>query len=622
MTAVPHADRGGIRRAIVAAAAVLSTTFLWLASDASADARTNGAKAGTGTCAKTQPLTEAPTGEQPQAEQSGSGLQTQAAPGAAPFGDLQIKPFSEVTSTALCHGDFVHIYDPSVGEDEPWYVNDHTFVQAEDGTWHLFGITHAEPMINPGDEEQFGHATAPSLHGPWTKQPDALTVDRSRGETRLWAPHVIEDDGVYYMFYNGGGSASESQINLATSTDLYNWKRHGDGALFTDGVAARDPFVTRVGDDWVMYYTATRTRTGTGPGGDDMVVAYRTSDDLVNWGQRHIAFDSAKVGGMTESPYVVQRPDGTSYLFIGPRRQGSGAYLYSGTNVFASDDPLHFDSDDLVGQVAAHAPEIVQDENGDWYTSHAGWANQGVWLAPLHWDKPARQSGVRVKTPDYRAKLVTAPYPELTSLRFKVDGEFREVLSRPFRGTLAYMAPERFGMRQVLGAAKAVEVSGDRIVLRDMPMGYQPITVDWTLDLGRQTLDTSFDWHVDAPMTAPVLETGWNLEVDYPRIGHPGDLDDTGDLRGFPEWVLASDDASSLAVAYREGSAWGEDNTWFRAVNNFGDEHSDVAWQSVWNSRGEYIPPGDYEGGTWRIGASDAPDDTAFADELYRQVNR
>ena len=42
-------------------------------------------------------------------------------------------------------GDFTPIYDPSVGEDGPWYINDHTIVQGPDGTWHMFGITHAEP---------------------------------------------------------------------------------------------------------------------------------------------------------------------------------------------------------------------------------------------------------------------------------------------------------------------------------------------------------------------------------------------------------------------------------------------------------------------------------------------
>lgn len=84
-------------------------------------------------------------------------------------------------------GEFELIYDPSVGEDERWYINDHTIVRDHRGTWHLIGITHAEPA-QPFDELHLAHATAASLHGPWTKQPSALSTDTSCGETHLRAP--------------------------------------------------------------------------------------------------------------------------------------------------------------------------------------------------------------------------------------------------------------------------------------------------------------------------------------------------------------------------------------------------------------------------------------------------
>ncbi len=178
-------------------------------------------------------------------------------------------------------GEFTRIYDPSVGEDEPWYINDHTIVQGPDGTWHMFGITHAEPA-DALDEKHLAHATAPSLQGPWTKQEFALDADPFYGETHLWAPHVIEVDGVFYMFYAGGGpDNAEYAINLATSTDLWTWTRHPDGPLFRDGYDARDPFVIRIGEQWVMYYTATSD-----PAGGNHTVMYRTSDDLMQWSER------------------------------------------------------------------------------------------------------------------------------------------------------------------------------------------------------------------------------------------------------------------------------------------------------------------------------------------------
>ena len=43
--------------------------------------------------------------------------------------------------------------------------------------------------------------------------------------------------------------------------------------------------VLRVGDEWVMYYTATSY-----PEGGNHIVACRTSRDLVNWGKRRTVF--------------------------------------------------------------------------------------------------------------------------------------------------------------------------------------------------------------------------------------------------------------------------------------------------------------------------------------------
>ncbi|REE96727.1 hypothetical protein [Thermomonospora umbrina] len=292
----------------------------------------------------------------------------------APF--VTAVPALAAPAESVTSGDFVRIYDPSVGESRPWYINDHTFVRDGAGTWHLFGITHPEPA-DPEDEDEFAHATAPSLRGPWTKQPPALTVDPAYGESHLWAPHVVRDGSTYYMFYAGGqtlGDPSRSQINVATSTDLFHWKRRPAGPLFRDGYEARDPMVTRVGSQWVMYYTATATAAG-----GRSVVGYRTSSDLITWSARQIAY-TAPVGDWTESPYVLQR-DGTWHLFLG----GSSVENYVGTDVFAGSDPFRFQVADQVGSLPSHAAEVPQDHDGRLWLSGAGWGVGGVDLAPLYW---------------------------------------------------------------------------------------------------------------------------------------------------------------------------------------------------------------------------------------------
>lgn len=278
------------------------------------------------------------------------------------------------TGDDLAVGTFVKIYDPSVGESEPWYLNDHTFIRDTHGTWHVFGITHAEPA-DPEHEIHFAHATAPRLFGPWTKQPFALTIDPDYGETHLWAPHVIRVGSTYHMFYCGGADSTKSAINVATSKDLWTWTRDPRGPLFTDGYDARDPYVIRIAGRWVLFYTGTSD-----PAGGNHVVLYRTSDDLRAWSERKIAYrspESGTAGGPTESPFVV-RHHGHWYLFTGPRLD------YAGTDVYRSTNPLHFEHTNLAGHFAAHAAEVVRD-NGGWYVSHAGWGQGGLYLAPLIW---------------------------------------------------------------------------------------------------------------------------------------------------------------------------------------------------------------------------------------------
>ncbi|MFD5322768.1 glycosyl hydrolase family 32 [Streptomyces sp. NPDC127092] len=276
----------------------------------------------------------------------------------------------------LAAGPFTHVHDPSL-PGRRRYLNDHTLVRAGD-RWHLFGIVgdSAPPGQAPDSsaETAFLHASAPSPYGPWTGHPDALTVDPAyHGEEHLWAPHVIEADGTYWMFYAAGGR-SGAAINLATSTDLFTWTRVPSGPLFR-GIAARDPMVVRIGAEWVMYYTELSAADGR------HLVAYRRSTDLRHWSAPGTAFadESTASSGVsvTESPFVVER-DGWYHLFLGPRGG------YDGTDVLASRDPFRFGLDGYAGHVPGHAVEPFTDGQ-QWYASAAGWFKHGLYVAPLRW---------------------------------------------------------------------------------------------------------------------------------------------------------------------------------------------------------------------------------------------
>lgn len=507
-------------------------------------------------------------------------------------------------------GERFRIYDPSEGESKSWYVNDHTFVRGPDGTWHLFGITHEEPA-DPLDETYFAHATADHLdQRQWVKQEPVIHADVDSGETHVWAPYVLKHRGVYYMFYAGGTADHERyRMQLATSTDLYHWKRHPDRPLFTDGYDARDPMVRRVGDRWVMYYTATTRRDG-----GHHLVAYRTSKDLRHWSARHTALKhpvTGTFGGPTESPFVVRRGD-DYYLFV------CCTSYYTDTRVFHSKNPLRFDVDDQVGQIDEHASEVVR-AGGRWYVSGAGWGQGGVYLRPLDFDRRRVTAGRVVRTPRYRLDLQTAPHSSIRSMDVRTrSGGWRPVLNHDYRGTAPYLAVGSFGSTDPAAEPRRIRSrrDGRGLSLQGIPLGDEPVRADWRFAFSPRFFDMSIRWHVRGKTHAPVWEAAWAMDTPLPRVGDDENVDrDTGDVPGFPRFAIAGSRKATTAAAYLRDSAWRRDN---RFVERSGGA---FMWQSLWASGGRTMAPTTYPGGTWRIGARPRGHDRSLGEHLYRSLN-
>jgi beta-fructofuranosidase len=268
----------------------------------------------------------------------------------------------------------------------PAYINDHTVFQTEDGKWHLIGITHQKVLGGklpvPWAEEEFIHAVAPALDGPWTVLAPILPVDRKLGETHVWAPHVVKQGGQYYCFYAAGGGHWTSMINLAQSSDAMTWTRYSGNPLFRDFYDARDPMALQDGDRWILYYTKTFSREER-----RSTVAYRTSDDLAHWSEPGFAYVVRSLPATlpnsqyTESPFVVLYR-GLYYLFMCTPDLG-----YQATRVFVSKDPFNFDEPDEITTLIAHCAEVVKDGER-YYLTHAGWFYDGLYLADLTW-RPA-----------------------------------------------------------------------------------------------------------------------------------------------------------------------------------------------------------------------------------------
>jgi len=172
------------------------------------------------------------------------------------------------------------------------------------------------------DWEHLGTSLAPAPRPAW----DDYTV---------WTGSVVQDDGgAWHLFYTGTSHAEDAlyqRIGHATSTDLHNWQRVGDGlcldltgpnavcyeADFADSIwhdrAMRDPWVMRDpdGDGWLMYFTARAPGIAEPNAGG--AIGFATSPDLRDWTLQPPVF----VGGygQLEVPQVFSQNERWYCLF-------------------------------------------------------------------------------------------------------------------------------------------------------------------------------------------------------------------------------------------------------------------------------------------------------------------
>lgn len=266
------------------------------------------------------------------------------------------------------------------------YVNDHSLIKHDDGLWHLFGITSHATEDFSEKERYFVHARGKLWDDEGGMEELGKVCDNG---VRAWAPGVIKHGERYFMHYG------PSPMRMATSFELGHWMEHTaaiEGAPLDS--CHRDSMVFKRDDGtWLMYITGIDGKYG--------VVSVLESTDLVNWKFLRFALrtsgnaENNPPWGATESPYVV-KIDGLYYLFI--TYTDCKHHNYHNTLVFCSKDPTDFgiytgDNEDVlvIAKLHAHAPEIIQDDDGQWYITTCGWTNYGtpiegaVAIAKLEW---------------------------------------------------------------------------------------------------------------------------------------------------------------------------------------------------------------------------------------------
>ncbi len=290
-------------------------------------------------------------------------------------------------------GDWIHIYQPQPdafpGPDSPrfktgktyddWQVNDHCILKGPDQRWHAFGITHPaipghEPNPHEGEWMSF-HAVAETgpfkqhaKPGAWKDHPKILPPSTRPGEIKEnHAPFIIFHEGQYWMFYG------KTPIRYATSTDLWNWTPRGELFHHPDG---RDPHILSHEGTFYMSYTSQQS------------VLVRTSINLKDWSEPTTIYSlPAGEGGGPESPSILKLHGGFYLIWCrwDPKLSKKGFTYQDRSLVFFSNTPMDFKNRKPVAEIQSHAPELFQDEDGDWWISSAERPNRGVSIAPVKW---------------------------------------------------------------------------------------------------------------------------------------------------------------------------------------------------------------------------------------------
>lgn len=263
-----------------------------------------------------------------------------------------------------------------------WVPNDHTIIKGPDNKWHAFGITHPSPpdyippfqyndkTVHDGEWLLFHTVTAGKKfkdsmgNGAWVELPKVLYPSQRPGESNeIYAPFIIEKEGLYHMLY------APNPMRLAVSKDLYCWEPKG--ALFMGHPSTRDPNILFHNEQYMLTYTV------------ENYLLLRTSLDLLHWSDPFEIF-RMKQKGVSESPVMIFF-EKAFYLFFCIWDGDNGPYD-NRTLVYRSEDPYNFSTAPLVAELPAHAPEIICDEDGNWFISSAEWPYRGISIAPLKWE--------------------------------------------------------------------------------------------------------------------------------------------------------------------------------------------------------------------------------------------
>jgi len=273
----------------------------------------------------------------------------------------------------------------------------------------------------------------------WNEIGKAVTTRTAEDACMVWAPHVVEDAGVCYMFYTGvtcpQSGAWCQRILVATTTDPDNpstWQRNTSvqfdvagtiqswfrpshaGAVWTDSGWAdcRDPMVMKHGDTWYLFYSGRDAGFG--------ICGVATAPDILGPWVDHGAVLKTPDPTIPESCFVLEDPDGTFVMTLNHAAGGGGIKIARSGSLLP-----------VAGQPSFQNMEILSSST---VPGLAGWAHEflpgipapaGVWAmsTPANACSLEEEDWIKVRFPRTQeggllAAYLTGYYVNLQDARF------------------------------------------------------------------------------------------------------------------------------------------------------------------------------------------------------------
>lgn len=215
---------------------------------------------------------------------------------------------------------------------DSWYAHDGK-------RWHGYFLQADKSLVDPHLRHfnvSQGHAVSEDLIN-WTHLGTCLepSAGPAWDDKTTWTGSVVQDDdGLWHLFYTGTRQSEDAlyqRVGHATSTDMHNWQRVGDGlcldltgpnAKYYEAEhqvghwhdrAMRDPWVMRdpEGDGWLMYFTARVPGVSEPNAGG--AIGFASSTDLTHWTLEPPVF--AGDFGQLEVPQVFEHQNRWYCLF-------------------------------------------------------------------------------------------------------------------------------------------------------------------------------------------------------------------------------------------------------------------------------------------------------------------